>query len=316
MTTSETNYMNAKFKINITGAEENIPIKKLVKQTWGFSSRLMTKLKKQQLIFLNGKSVLGWHTAKAGDIVSIRLPKEKSHFQPEDIPIETVYEDDDLIIVNKQPGVTVHPTKGHPSGTIANGLMKYMKENDESFKIRFVNRLDMDTSGLLIVSKNSYSQDFIVKEMNKNRVEKKYLAVVKGIVPNEIRIDLPIGQSSDDSPRRAVLTDGTGYDSITICRPIATSRSHDTSLVELELKTGRTHQIRVHMSHLGHPLLGDSLYEGPQDIFPYRQALHAYSLRFRHPFTKEILNLQAPLPSDIKELLEKTELNQKKPTVK
>ena len=141
-------------------------VKELVRANFTFSSRLMTKLKQKHLVKLNGETMQWWITPEAGDIITATLPEEKSDFPPEDIPIAVVYEDADLLVINKQPGVVVHPTKGKPCHTIANGLMQKMLEEDENYKIRFVNRLDMNTSGLLIVAKNSHAQDALTKPMN------------------------------------------------------------------------------------------------------------------------------------------------------
>ena len=145
----------------------------------------MSKLKYQHLVFLNGEEVAGWITPEVGDEISIKLPEEKSDFPAENIPIYPVYEDDDLLIINKQPGVTVHPTKGHPSHTIANGLMTYMDKTSQAFKVRFVNRLDMDTTGLLIIAKNSHAQDEVTKQMKAKTTEKRYKAIVNGIVEED-----------------------------------------------------------------------------------------------------------------------------------
>lgn len=141
-------------------------VKELVRANFTFSSRLMTKLKQKHLVKLNGETMQWWITPEAGDIITVELPEEKSDFPPEDIPIAVVYEDADLLVINKQPGVVVHPTKGKPCHTIANGLMQKMLEEGENYKIRFVNRLDMNTSGLLIVAKNSHAQDALTKQMN------------------------------------------------------------------------------------------------------------------------------------------------------
>ena len=249
-----------------------------------------------------------------GDVISIDLPEETSDFPEEDIPIYPVFEDDDILILNKQPGVTVHPTKGHPSGTLANGLMKYMRETNQSFKIRFVNRLDMDTTGLLIVAKNAHAQEEITKQMKANTTEKRYKAVVNGIVKEDkFTINLPIGRPDPDHVVRAVMMEG-GYDSVTHVKvleriPDENHPDGGYTLVELLLETGRTHQIRVHMSHLGHALVGDHLYGGENPDLLHRQALHSYQLTINHPITKERITLEAPLPDDIQQLINKITKN-------
>lgn len=293
-----------KFSFTVGEEEANIPIKKIIKQKYNLSSRLMTKLKFQNLIKVNGTKVPGWVCCAPGDSVCVSLPEEKSDFPLEDIPINVVYEDSDLLIINKQPGVTVHPTKGHPSGTIANGLMTYMKNTNQSFKIRFVNRLDMDTTGLLIIAKNSHAQDSLSKIMGTDKIKKKYLAVVSGTIEKrQYTINFPIGRLKEETIRRGFLKeDKGGFPSITHVRLIKTFKNI-ASLAELTLETGRTHQIRVHMSETGHPLLGDYLYKGPCNLFNTRQALHAYSLTFPHPVTGEKLSVYAPLPEDMRSLI-------------
>ena len=290
------------FKFTVTKEDEGLGVKKLLRKHFNFSSRLFTKLKKEQSITLNGRVIQGWMIPVEGDEILAILPDEESHFPEADIPIEAAYEDEDLLIVNKQPYVTVHPTKGHPEGTIANGLMKYMRETGQKFKIRFVNRLDMDTSGLLIVGKNSHAQDDISNQMMANTTCKYYLALVWGIIEeDEFTIDLPIGKPEVDNPARCVMEGG--QDSITHVKVVERFNKGFT-LVELKLETGRTHQIRVHMSHIGHPIVGDTLYAKEYEALLPRQALHAYKLEFDHPVTSNRIIVNSNLPEDIKELIE------------
>ncbi len=298
----------AKFRYVVTEKDKDIPVKGLIRQRFSFSSRMRTKLKYQNLVRLNGEITPGWITPNVGDIITIDLPDERSDFPPEDIPIYPVYEDEDILILNKQPGVTVHPTKGHPSHTLANGLMKYMEDTDQSFKIRFVNRLDMDTTGLLIVAKNAHAQEEITKQMKANTTEKRYKAIVNGLVEDtQFTINLPIGRPNPESIARCVMEEG-GYPSIThvkVLERFPEPEGAGFTLVELKLETGRTHQIRVHMSHIGHPLVGDTLYGGDNPHLLDRQALHSYRLTIYHPITKEALTVEAPLPDDLQNLLDK-----------
>ena len=311
-----------KFTFTVSEEEAGLPLKKIIRNKYHFSSRLMTKIKYQDLLMLNGKTVPGYIVPKEGDIVTVSIPDEKSHFEPEDIPVEVVYEDKDILVINKQAGVTCHPTKGHPNHTMANAITKYMEDKDEIFKIRFINRLDMDTSGILMIGKNGYAQAEINKQMSNGLTEKKYIAILLGEIKNEgdspILIDLPIGRPFDDSKKRAVITDDsvTSYPSKTIIEVL--QASNGLSLVEITLLTGRTHQIRVHTSHIGHPVLGDPLYGDPEkeaELFgsnpsggdqvlsvPKRQMLHAKSFGFIHPVTGEKLTVTAPLPSDMEEI--------------
>ncbi|MBQ6370194.1 MAG: RluA family pseudouridine synthase, partial [Firmicutes bacterium] len=189
------------FKHIVTKEEDGAEVRVLMRRHFDFSSRLRGKIKRENRVFLNDVSVPGYIRAKAGDTITIRLPEEHSHFIPEDIPVYPVFEDDDLLILNKQPGVTVHPTKGHTHGTIANGLARYMEETGRSFKIRFVNRLDMDTSGLLIVAKNAYVQNDLMRQMKTDHISKEYIALVCGLIEEESGvIDLPIGHPDPSGP--------------------------------------------------------------------------------------------------------------------
>ncbi len=296
----------AKFQYTVTEDDAGLPVKRLLRLKFNFSSRLLSKLKFQHLVYLNGQQTPGWIVPAAGDVISVDLPEEKSDFPPEDIPIDPVYEDDDLLIINKQPGIIVHPTKGHPVHTIANGLMKYMADTGQSFKIRFVNRLDMDTTGLLIVAKNSHAQDDLTKQMKANATEKRYIAIANGIIEEDsFTIDLPIGRPDPERVERGVMKEG-GYPSVTHVKVLQRfPKDGGHTLVELLLETGRTHQIRVHMSHIGHPLTGDSLYGGEAPELIGRQALHACMLSFRHPATGEKMIIEAPIPDDLKEVMEK-----------
>lgn len=301
------NLNEEKFTFTVAEDEGGIPVKKLIRSRFHFSSRLMTRIKRDDLITLNGHRVPGWVPADPGDVIIVDLPEEKSDFPPENIPIDAVFEDDDILVINKQPGITVHPTSGHQSHTIANGLMKYMANRNETYKVRFVNRLDMDTSGLLMVAKNSHAQNELTKQMKANLTDKRYIAIVHGeIEEDEFTVDLPIGRPADGSIRRCVMpVEDGGQACLTEVKVLRRFTSGFTE-VELHLITGRTHQIRVHMSYLGHPLVGDWLYGGDTSLFP-RQALHAFALSFAHPVTGEKIDAEAQLPDDMKKLIESIE---------
>ena len=205
------------FNYIVTEKDKELTVKDLLKRDFRFSSRLMTKLKQQDLLSLNGNPVRGWMTPEVGDKLTVTLPEETCDFPPEDIPIAVVFEDKDLLVINKQPGFVVHPTKGKPYHTIANGLMKKMLDEGESYKIRFANRLDMNTSGLLVIAKNGFTQDHIVKQMKSDHIQKKYLAIVDGIIAEDSgTINKPIGRPDPNEVERWVLpVEEGGYDSIT-----------------------------------------------------------------------------------------------------
>lgn len=294
----------AEFKHIVTTEDEGLEVKDIMRLYFNFSSRLRNKIKREKLVTLNGTQAPGWIKTAAGDIVEIVLPEESSNFEPQPIPLFPVFEDDDIMIINKQPGLIVHPTKGHPSGTVANALMYYMQQTGKSFKIRFVNRLDMDTSGLLVIAKNAYCQNEYTHQMKANLVEKRYIAIVKGIIEADNgTIDLPIGRPDPENVRRGVMRGGAP--SVTHYSVLERFNKKGYTLVELLLETGRTHQIRVHMSHIGHPVLGDWLYGGDNVLLIGRQALHAAKLSFIHPVTGTRLQLKAPLPEDMRQAIGK-----------
>lgn len=280
--------------------DEGLQIKEILIRRLNFSSRFLRKLKNSNGITKNNMPVFMNVLVEEGDVIHVLFPEEMSNFEPEDIPIETVYEDENLLIINKQPGIVVHPTKGHPNGTIANALVHYMEKKREIFKIRFVNRLDRDTSGLLIIGKNAFVQEELSQQMAENLVTKKYIAIVEGILEkNEDIIHKPIKKNHGEMVR---IISEEGQASITEYKVLQRLGSEYT-VVELILRTGRTHQIRVHMSSLGHPVVGDELYGIENKSSMRRQALHAEYLSFIHPVHKNPMEVRAKLPYDMQKLI-------------
>lgn len=297
----------AKYEHIVTNEEEGLTINQILRQNYKFSSRFRTKMKYQSLVDLNGSPAPGYLRPAAGDVIGVRLPEESSDFPPENIPLDIIFEDDDLILVNKQPGIIVHPTKGHPEHTIANAVMYYMQQTDQVFKVRFANRIDMDTTGIIIVAKNANAQNDLSNQMRHNSVIKKYIALVEGCVEEDhFTIDLPIGRPDQISIQRKVMEEG-GKNAVTEVRVIDRFDSEKYgphTLLEILLHTGRTHQIRVHLSHVGHVIAGDILYGGRTDIIS-RQALHAYHIEFTHPATGEYMTFETDLPEDIRSAIDR-----------
>lgn len=265
---------------------------------YNISSRLFKKLKRNKSIFLNGGHVNSNDNCKSGDIISIVMEDEINNITPESIPLDILYEDNDLLIINKEPNMVVHPTKSHLSGTIANGISYYYKENNIKKKVRLVNRLDIDTSGILIAAKNSFCQQQLAIQFNNNIVEKKYITIVEGVVKTDSDIiDLPIEREENRSIKKKVSEDGKR--AVTLYNVI--ERYTNATLLEVQIYTGRSHQIRVHFNYIGHSVIGDALYNKPSNYIE-RQALHASYIKFVHPRTQRHMEFSAPIPKDMEEL--------------
>jgi 23S rRNA pseudouridine1911/1915/1917 synthase len=289
----------------LTAEDAGLKIREVLRRRLEVSARLLRSLKQGGGVALDGEPVRMNAKGRAGSSLAVRFPRESSHFEPEDIPISVIYEDRDLLVVDKQAGLVVHPTKGHSGHTVANGVMRHMLDRGDGYRIRFINRLDMDTTGLLLIGKNAYCQETFARQSAAGAVSKRYLAVVEGVVEaGEGDIDLPIGKADDGQIRRSVMEGG--FPSVTHFRTLERFCAH--SLLEIGLRTGRTHQIRVHLAHIGHPVLGDSLYGRPAPPLIGRQALHAAGLAFAHPRTKARVDAAAPLPGDMASLIEKLRL--------
>ncbi|MES9681409.1 RNA pseudouridine synthase [Bacillus sp. AFS001701] len=266
------------------------------------SKRALTDIKFQGgKITVNGEEKTVRTMLKELDLVQIYFPIEKpsEDLIAEDIPFEIVYEDDAVLVINKPFGIPSIPSREHPNGTLANGLLFYYQTIGLQSTIHIVTRLDKDTSGLMLVAKNRYIHYLFSKNELKN-VQRKYLAIVHGQM-NDLKgvIRAKIARKSDSIIERIVSEEG--QEAITYYKVLLVNR--DYSVVELELETGRTHQIRVHMSSIGHPLIGDDLYGGNTDRLK-RQALHSYQLSFVHPIDLTEKNFEIALPADVKRLLE------------
>ncbi len=280
---------------------EGMRIKDILKEEFSMSTRFFKNIKGHGYIVLNGEKT-PWHKlAWEGDQILVEMGEENIDAAPAPIPIDIIYEDYDILLINKQPRLVVHPTKGHVYDTLANAVAYHWEKMGISCKIRFVNRLDMDTSGLILIAKNKFAHQNIQKQMDEKKVKKIYWAFVEGTLEKKQGIiDVPIGLASQGDLQRSILE--SGQVSITHYRVIEEYKN--ASLVELQLETGRTHQIRVHMKYIGHPLLGDCLYNTNFTESISRQALHAKMLGFKLPRSKKYQEFYAPLPEDMKKLQE------------
>ena len=268
------------------------------------SRSYIQKLLKEQEVMVNGFAVKANYKVQEGDEISVMVPDMKEpDILPENIPLNILYEDDDVLIVNKPKGMVVHPANGNPDGTLVNAILAMCKDSLSGIggEIRpgIVHRLDKDTSGLLIVAKNDEAHMNMSKQIQERKVTKKYIALVRGVVAeDEATIDLPIARSTKDRKKMAV--DPKGRNAVTHFKVL--KRYDNYTLLELKIDTGRTHQIRVHMAYIGHPIVGDSLYGNESDLIT-RQALHAYKVEFIHPITNKKMEIQSVIPKDMGILL-------------
>ena len=269
----------------------------------GYSAALIRRLRHtEQSILKNGSPVYTTYRLDEGDSLAVTLPEEhgSENIVPVPMDLDIRYEDRDLLVVNKAAGVPIHPSQGNHDNTLANGIAWYLGEKGEAATYRAINRLDRDTTGLLILARHALSACMLSEMVRTHAIRRCYLAAASDLVPPEGVIDAPIARTCDSTIERCVDFE-RGDSARTHYRTLCYNRDTDCSLVELRLETGRTHQIRVHMKHIGHPLPGDFLYN-PDYRLIGRQALHSWQLDFIHPIKKEPLHFEAPLPEDMRRL--------------
>lgn len=269
----------------------------------GYSKSLINRIKlTEDGLMIREKKVYTTYRLQTGDRLDVSLPEEASseHIVPISMPLSVLFEDEDLMVINKPADLPVHPSQGHFGDSLANGLAWYFKKKDQAFVFRAVNRLDRDTTGLLIVAKNALSGCILSDMVKARQIHRTYLAAVSGNLSGSFEgtIRVPIARRPGSTIER--IADPTnGEEAVTHYKFLSYQKKTDSSLLEIRLETGRTHQIRVHMKYIGHPLYGDFLYN-PDYRFIKRQSLHSWKLSFLHPITKQPLNFTAPIPDDMR----------------
>lgn len=265
----------------------------------GYGSSLLKRLKHtDNSVLINDKPALLKHRLSCSEKLTITICEEGSdNIVSTSIPIDIIYEDEDILVVNKGPNMPVHPSMDHYTDTLGNAVSYYFEKKGESIVYRALTRLDRDTSGLVLIAKNIYSAGLLSKMISDNQIKKTYIALVHGALPSpNDTVNAPIARKDGSIIERCVDFE-KGATAITHYKVLKYFGEYDVSLLELTLDTGRTHQIRVHMKHINHPLIGDFLYN-PDYEYINRQALHCRTMSFIHPIKKEPLNLEAPYPSD------------------
>ncbi len=273
-------------------------LKTFIREIKQISRKSLSDIKNKGTILCNNKEVTVRHIVISGDIITLRYPPEEksTYLSPESIPIDIVYEDEDVLVINKQSGICMHPTKGEPSGTLANGvLFHWFNKEDYDSGFHAVNRLDRNTSGIVLVAKNKFAKQQLTLQQQSKTLQRSYVAICEGVIQEESgTIETPIGRDENHSTKRMVRDDGQ----LATTRFEVLRKLKNHTFIRVNPKTGRTHQIRVHMSSIGHPLAGDDLYGGSHVVLP-RQALHADKMLFTHPRTEEELTFSLPPPEDM-----------------
>lgn len=271
----------------------------------------LTRAKIQKMIssgfiLVNDKKIENSYKVSNNDKVLIKEYHEDTSIKKEKMPLDIVYEDDDVIVVNKKSGVVVHPSIGNTSGTLVNGLMYYGKNLSKvngEFRPGIVHRIDKDTSGLLLVAKNDRSHAILAEQLKNKTVNRKYVALVSGVINHDTgTIDAPIGRDKNDRKKMTVTSENS-KDAVTHFRVL--ERYKNATLIECKLETGRTHQIRVHMKYIGHPVINDPVYGHKKNINNFGQLLHAKTIGFIHPTTGEYMEFDSDLPDEFIDILNK-----------
>ena len=293
--------------LNYKVEKESQTVNNILKQNLGISSRLFSKLINNHLVSVNNIPCDTRNTVHIGDIISIDLnyPEDSSNIAPVKMDLDIVYEDDNLMVINKPSGMVVHPAAGHFSGTLVNALLAHTKDlssknGDERPGI--VHRIDKDTSGLLVVAKNDKTHEALANQLKDKTLSRIYVALVKGRINHDTgTIDAPIGRDPYDRKKMCV-TDQNSRNAVTHFKVL--ERYKNSSLIECKLETGRTHQIRVHMNYIGHPIINDPVYGGKKNIDNFGQMLHAKEIGFINPATGRHMTFSCDVPDEFNKILE------------
>ena len=302
--------MESKLIIDVSDEETGERIDSFLSGKTEFTRTRIQQLIKDKNITVNGKATKSSYKIEENDEIAIEVPEaETTEIKPENIKIDIVYEDSDIAVINKQAGLVVHPAHGHYSGTLVNAILYHIKDlSGINGEIRpgIVHRLDKDTSGLIVIAKNDKVHTALTEMFQEKKIKKTYLAILKGkLNKSEGKIVTQIGRDKNDRKKMTVIDDITkGKNAITNYKVV--SQNNLFTLVKVNIETGRTHQIRVHMRHLGYPILGDSVY-GRKDN-EKRQMLHAYKLEFLHPVTGRQMEFTGEIPEDFQKALKKSDL--------
>lgn len=290
--------------------EEGVRLDKLLaKELPDYSRSYLQRLLKDGLVLVNGKTAKASLRVREDDLVDFSIPDRiLPDIEPENIPLDILYEDDDVLVVNKPKGMVVHPAPGHYTGTLVNAVLYHCGSSlsgiNGVMRPGIVHRIDRDTTGSLLICKNDAAHRSIALQLKDHSIRRRYVAICYGDLKQEdLTICASIGRDHSDRKKMAVVPDGTGKTAVTHVHVL--QHFHGYTYVECRLETGRTHQIRVHMAHIGHPLLGDAVYAGSRKS-PYHlegQCLHAKTLGFVHPVTKAYIEIDAPLPEYLTHLL-------------
>lgn len=294
--------------IEVTEAGAGVRIDRYLSEAASdFTRSYLQKLVKEGAVTVNGKAVKASYAVEAGDRIELEIPEQKEpDILPENIPLDVLYEDSDVILVNKPKGMVVHPAAGHYTGTLVNALMYHCRDDlsgiNGVLRPGIVHRIDMDTTGVLIACKNDMAHNHIAEQLKAHSITRRYYALVHGVIKeDEGTVDAPIGRHPIDRKKMAIERKN-GKEAVTHYKVLQRYKGY--TLIECRLETGRTHQIRVHMSSLGHPLVGDAVYGPAKCPFSLQgQTLHAYILGFVHPRTGVYMEFQAPLPEYFEKLI-------------